>query len=37
MKELPSPTKDNIEMRLCADQSRIDEDITFESAELYVQ
>ena len=37
MKELPSPTKDNIEMRLCADQSRIDEDITFESAELYVR
>ena len=37
MKELPSPTKDNIEMRLCADQSRSDEDITFESIELYVQ
>ena len=37
MKELPSPTRDNIEMRLCADQSRSDEDITFESIELYVQ
>jgi len=37
MKELPSPTRDNIEMRLCADQPRSDEDINFESIELYVQ
>ena len=37
MKELPSSTSDDIEMRLCADQSRGDEDITFETVELYVQ
>ena len=37
MKQLSSPTTDNIEMRLCADQHRSDEDITFESVELYVQ
>ena len=36
MKELPSPTCDDIEMRLCADQSRDDEDINFETIELYV-
>ena len=29
MKELPSSTSDDIEMRLCADQSRGDEDINF--------
>ena len=37
MKELSSSTNDDIEMRLCADQSRSDEDITFEVLELYVQ
>ena len=37
MKELPSSTSDNIEMRLCADSPRSDEDINFESIELYVQ
>ena len=37
MKELPSSTRDNIEMRLCADQTRGDEDINFETVELYVQ
>ena len=37
MKELPSSTSDDIEMRLCADQTRTDEDINFESIELYVQ
>ena len=37
MKELPSSTSDDIEMRLCADQSRTDEDTNFESVELYVQ
>ena len=37
MKELPSPTRDNIEMRLCADEPRSNEDITFENVELYVQ
>ena len=36
-KQLPSPTTDDIEMRLCADQNRDDEDITFEQVELYVQ
>ena len=37
MKELPSSTSDDIEMRLCTDQSRTDEDINFETVELYVQ
>ena len=37
MKELPSSTSDDIEMRLCADSSRTDEDINFELLELYVQ
>ena len=36
-KQLPSPTTDDIEMRLCAGSSRADEDITFEQVELYVQ
>ena len=37
MKELSSSTSNDIEMRLCADQPRTDEDINFESIELYVQ
>ena len=37
MKELPSSTSDDIEMRLCADEARSNEDITFESVELYAQ
>ena len=37
MKQLSSPTTDNIEMRLCANENRNNEDITFESVELYVQ
>ena len=37
LKELSCPTTDPIEMRLCADQTRDDEDITFEKLELYVQ
>ena len=37
LKQFHSPTNDDIEMRLCADQTRTDEDITFESLELYVQ
>ena len=37
MKELPSSTSDDIEMRLCADSPRSDEDINFEAIELYVQ
>ena len=32
-----SPTADDIEMRLCADSPRYDEDVTFESLEIYVQ
>ena len=37
MKELPSSTSDDIEMRLCADETRSTEDINFETVELYVQ
>ena len=37
MKQLSSPTSDDIEMRLCADENRSDEDITVESLEIYVQ
>ena len=37
MKELSSSTTDDIEMRLCADQSRSDEDITVEIIELYLR
>jgi len=36
IKELPSSTRDDIEMRLCADGGRTEEDITFEAIELYV-
>ena len=36
-KQLNSSTTDDIEMRLCANQPRSDEDITFEQLELYVQ
>jgi hypothetical protein len=37
MKQLPESTHDNIEMRLCADGPRQNEDIIFETLELYVQ
>ena len=37
LKELSHQTSDDIEIRLCADQDRNDEDITFEILELYVQ
>ena len=37
MKQLPSPTNDDIEMRLCTDQAHTDEDIVVEQIELYVQ
>ena len=37
MKQLPASTHDNIEMRLCANGPRSDEDIVFETLELYVQ
>ena len=36
-KELPQPTTDDIELRVCADQSRHDEDVYIEHVELYVQ
>ena len=36
-KEISPPTRDDIEIRLCADQARNDEDINFEILELYVQ
>ena len=36
MKQLPSPTTDNIEMRLCSDQPRSNEDVPVETIELYV-
>ena len=36
-KELPSSTSDDIEVRLCANHARSDEDINFEILELYVQ
>ena len=37
MKELPSSTSDDIEMRLCANGLRSEEDINVEVIELYVQ
>lgn len=36
MKQLAESTNDNVEIRLCADQNRWDEDIVFETLELYV-
>ena len=36
-KQLPRPTTDDIEMRVCADKGRGDEDIGIESLEIYVQ
>ena len=36
MKQLPSPTNDDIEMRLCTDQGGSDEDFPLETIELYV-
>ena len=36
-KELPQPTTDDIEFRLCADESRSNEDVYIEHIELYVQ
>ena len=37
LKELSHPTSDDIEMRLCASESRSNEDITFETLEIYIQ
>ena len=36
-KQLPQITTDNIEMRVCRDQERANEDIAVEIVELYVQ
>jgi hypothetical protein len=36
-KQLPQPTTDDIEMRVCRDQEAIDEDIEIEAVEIYVQ
>ena len=36
-KELPSPTSDDIEMRVCCDEGRFNEDIALSSVEIYVQ
>ena len=35
--ELEAPTDQDIEMRVCRDQSRNDEDIVIEDLEIYVQ
>ena len=37
LKEISPPTNDDIEMRLCSDENRSNEDITVEILELYVQ
>ena len=36
-KQLPETATDDIEMRVCHDQARNDEDIAIEIVELYVQ
>ena len=36
-KQLPQPTTDDIEVRVCTDQTASDEDVTIEAIELYVQ
>ena len=36
-KTLPHPTTENIELRLCTDQSVSNEDVLFEKVELYIQ
>ena len=36
-KQLPQPSTDDIELRLCADSSTSDENIAIEAVELYVQ
>ena len=37
LKNISPPTSDDIEMRMCTDQPQDDEDINFESVEIYVQ
>ena len=36
-KDLPQPTTDDIEFRLCSDQERANEDVYIESVDIYVQ
>ncbi len=36
-RQLPQPTTDDIEMRVCRNQARADEDIAIEVVEIYVQ
>ncbi len=36
-KQLPQPTTDNIELRICGDQNIDDEDIPIEIAEIYIR
>ena len=36
-KDLPQPTTDDIEFRVCTDQNRADEDVYIEDIEIYVQ
>ena len=36
-KQLPEPTADNIELRLCTNEALSNEDVTVEVIELYVQ
>ena len=36
-RQLSQPTTDNIEMRVCRDQNRDDEDISVDTVEIYVQ
>ena len=36
-KDLPSPTQDNVELRMCGDQHQNDEDVLLSYMEIYVQ
>jgi hypothetical protein len=36
-KDLPQPTTDDIEFRLCTDEGRTNEDVYIEDVEIYVQ
>ena len=36
-KQLPQPTQDDIEMRVCTNSARLEEDVVLEQIELYIQ
>ena len=36
-KQLPQPTTDGIEMRVCRDEDRANEDVYIQIAEIYIQ